>query len=261
MGDQTLTVCAESVPEARELIRARVPEGFQIVSEDVLSKSGRKTVTSMGKTVEVAVEQARAKVPAHCTVLGIEVVSNLGDAVVSAEAFSEDEARAIIKKELRPGAQLRSVQVVVASSRGLLGIGRTKGQYDGHVFQRAVVKLTYAIPARIAVQIWKPGRTPVISKLPEHRRNVALALVKWYREEAVKWWKSSGRESAICDDGNEEIKYGEGYLRPGYLCCEHCTDHYFSFVDWEKALPDMRRWFGPQVPQPIQDLVREIAGG
>jgi hypothetical protein len=90
-------------------------------------------------------------------------------------------------------------------------------------------------------------------------REVALSLKSWYRERAKVWWQNSLLENAICDDRNEPLNYGEGYLRPGgYLSCERCTDRFFSYVKLPEALNDIDTWFGPGVPPHIKELARKL---
>jgi HEAT repeat protein len=89
-----------------------------------------------------------------------------------------------------------------------------------------------------------------LSDLQGVEKDIAMALKRWYRESARTWWQSSGKQSGICDDGNEDLQHGEGYLRPGeYLCCERCTDSLLIQTDWERAIQDLNAYFGPGLPQ------------
>lgn len=59
-------------------------------------------------------------------------------------------------------------------------------------------------------------------------RERALSRKAEYREAALAWWGNNDRSEAICDDCNTTIPRPEGYLRPGYLACERCTDRMVS---------------------------------
>lgn len=100
------------------------------------------------------------------------------------------------------------------------------------------------------------------TELSPPAREVAEALKAWYRETAIAWWQETGRDTATCDDGMDEIKTGEGYLRPGgYLCCEEHTDAFLCLSSWEEneKLADIQGWFGPGVPEPIEQLAKGLS--
>ena len=86
----------------------------------------------------------------------------------------------------------------------------------------------------------------------------ASALKLWYRDRAAMYWKERGDKAATCDDGNDVIKLGEGYLRPGgYLCCEEHIDRFLCAVDWGRALPNLDSFFGPGIPDQISKMANK----
>jgi len=94
----------------------------------------------------------------------------------------------------------------------------------------------------------------------DNAMEVALALKSWYRDNAIAWWKNSGKDHGICDDGNEYLEKGEGYLRPAgnYLCCEGCTNAILNLTDWGQVLASLgnfERWFGSGLPEHIKGIV------
>jgi hypothetical protein len=103
------------------------------------------------------------------------------------------------------------------------------------------------------------SKSRIENELNEPARTVAIALKSWYRTEAKKWWRISGRTEGICDDGNEKLAYGEGYLRLGeHLACERCTDALLCCLPWDEALIDIERFFGPGVPPEIRGLAKQV---
>jgi HEAT repeat protein len=104
-------------------------------------------------------------------------------------------------------------------------------------------------------------KSRIEKELNEPAKAVAIALKSWYRNEAKKWWQTSARKEAVCDDGNERLTYGEGYFRPagGYLSCEHCIETLLCSQPWDEALMNIEHWFGPGVPRDIQELARKVA--
>ena len=59
-------------------------------------------------------------------------------------------------------------------------------------------------------------------------------------------WKREWEEKVerICDDGNEVLRFHEGYWRSGgYLACERCTDYFLNeIVRWDEAIQDVEAY-------------------
>lgn len=88
-------------------------------------------------------------------------------------------------------------------------------------------------------------------------KEMAIALKEWYRKRALNWWRANNKQEAYCDDCNSTLSRNEGYYRPGYLCCEECTDALLvKIVNWEKAVQDPERYFGPNVPENIKRMAQ-----
>lgn len=100
-----------------------------------------------------------------------------------------------------------------------------------------------------------------LSDLQGITREIAISLKSWYRDKAISWWEDNkASESAVCDDGNEPLRPGEGFLRPGnYLCCESHTDSLLCNTDWVQALKNLEGYFGPGLPDHIKSLARRSA--
>ena len=84
-------------------------------------------------------------------------------------------------------------------------------------------------------------------------QQVKRALKEWDKEN------SSGQTGGgVCDDCNRALARGNTYLRPGgYLCCESCTDAFLNLPhDWEAALENLNRYFGPGIPGAILSIAR-----
>jgi hypothetical protein len=110
------------------------------------------------------------------------------------------------------------------------------------------------------------GELPTVqhpSDLEGTSKEVALSLKSWYRDRAISWWRNNKeRQSGVCDDGNEPLRPGEGFLRPGnYLCCELHTDSFLCDSDWDRALRNLEGYFGPGLPDHIKLLARRPAEG
>lgn len=182
--EQTIEVEADSLEEAKRLVRAQIPESLQLLSEKVISDGKPKTVNATADTVDAALEQARGKVLDDATVLETKVVAEPGKDVVRAQAFSEEEAKAAIKKTLETGARVQAVRLVAPGKKGFLGIGKTPNQYEVDVVRQAVVRIKYSTRPKIAAQI---GKSP----------KAGLAA------EANRWGPAPSGSCDICNDSLE----------------------------------------------------------
>jgi len=63
MPSDTLEIEAESLEEAREAVKSRIPAGLSLLSEEIISDGSPKTATAAAATCEAAAEQARGPNP------------------------------------------------------------------------------------------------------------------------------------------------------------------------------------------------------
>jgi len=110
-----------------------------------------------------------------------------------------------------------------------------------------------------AMPTQKPEQTDHLAAIDAKCRPLAVAIKDWWRDEAKAWWSSSGRSEAYCDDEGEPVAKGEGYKTGRRLLCERCTDERLSkHVNWEEALRDLNKWFGPGVPPALQSQADDL---
>ena len=98
-----------------------------------------------------------------------------------------------------------------------------------------------------------------LAAIDEKYRPLATGIKEWWREEARKWWASSDRNEAYCDDEGEAVSKGEGYKTGRRLLCERCTDERLTkHANWEQAVRDLNKWFGPGVPPALQSQAESL---
>lgn len=64
------------------------------------------------------------------------------------------------------------------------------------------------------------------------------ALRVYWRSRALMWWKTQGRDAAICDLCSLPLAQEEGYLSGSRLFCESCCDR---LLEPDEALANLRR--------------------
>lgn len=156
--NETIEVEADSLEEAREQVRSQIPEGFSLLSEEIISDGLPTTVEVVADTLDEALEKAQAALPDGAHILGQRELAVPERIAITVEAFTETGARMEADHRLGAGkAVVKSVRMTAAGSRGFLGFGKTPNRYEVEVVRRAVLEITYRTKARISAQA---GRTP-----------------------------------------------------------------------------------------------------
>jgi hypothetical protein len=121
MTDAQFTLKTESLEEARSAARRRIPSGYKIVSEKILSSGKNQAPTGTGDTVESAYKEAEAKAPANARLLGKrEIVAP--HRTTEVEARDKREAELLTKQSLEENERIGEIMVRVAGKKGFLGI-------------------------------------------------------------------------------------------------------------------------------------------
>ncbi len=158
MIEKTMEIEAESLEEARKQVQSRMPQGFRLLSENVLSDGKPKTVKTSADTEEAAFAKAQSEIPTNADVLEKKELYSLGQQVIAVEASDEQSAMRQIKKD-RNATILGPLKLVTLGKKGFLGIGRKPNQYEAEVVQQAVVEVTYRTKAKVSVKIGKEEAT------------------------------------------------------------------------------------------------------
>jgi hypothetical protein len=248
--EQIIEVEADSLEEARRQVESQIPEGLHLLSEQVISDGNPKTIKATADTIDEAFTKAEKELPANATILEKKGLTAPERNIITVEGVDEHgaESNAHFAAKMKfNSAIVKSVRLVSTGKKSFLGIGVKPNQYEAELLLQATVEVTYKSKAKIYAKI---GEKSVSTE------EIALALKGWYRNQARQWWQNNSRQSATCDDGNEMLRRGEGYLRPGgYLCCEQCTNNFlFKGVDWDKAILNLESYFGPGLPEHIKKL-------
>jgi hypothetical protein len=160
---QQIEIEAESLEEAREQLQSQVPEGFELLSERVVSDGKPKTVKGVAETTEAAFTKAASQIPDDAKVLERKEIAPAERHVITVEAPDEQTARSRASSRARGQfkgrATVQSVTLAVAGRRGFLGLGAKPNQYDAEIFTQAVVEIVYKSKAKISAQIDKDDPT------------------------------------------------------------------------------------------------------
>jgi hypothetical protein len=162
MNTQSIQVEADSLELARQELKARLPSGWFVQSEQVLSDGRPQTSRGMAETDEEALAKAKAGVPSDSTILETKTVQNAGTRTIAVEAETESAAQAKLKTQLGSSDILKSFQAGLPGKKGFLGIGKTLDQFQAVVLRQAIVEITHKKKALLKVTItdqiasWEP---------------------------------------------------------------------------------------------------------
>lgn len=148
---QIIEVEADSLFEARKQVKSKMPEGFEIFSENILSDGNIKDIVAIGDTVETAYNEALSRLPPEVEIVEKkELVAPYRKNIVI-EAFDEQSAREQIKKENSKTARIENFNLLKQGKRGFFGRGKKPDHYEFQIFQPASVVIRYKKKARIRV--------------------------------------------------------------------------------------------------------------
>lgn len=153
MSERVVEVQADSLQEAREKVRAQVPEGLHLVSQKVVSTGKPKTVKCASDTMQDAFTRAFGKVPAGADILEKRELRVPERSLVVVEAYDEQTARAEAQRQIGKTARVEGIALTEHGSKGLFGIGRKPNRYDVQVFQQAIAAITYREQVKIRATI------------------------------------------------------------------------------------------------------------
>ena len=150
---QIIEVEADTLEEARKQIKSRMPEGLNLISEEIISDGKPKTVKAIADTSEAAFAKAQAEIPAGASILAREEEIAPGQKVLTVEAFDEEMARAEAASQSGKTEIVKTIKLTTTGKPGFLGMGKKPNQYEAGIFQPSVVIITYKTMAKIAAKI------------------------------------------------------------------------------------------------------------
>jgi hypothetical protein len=173
---QSIEVEADSLLEARRQVQSKVPDGFEILSETILSDGKIKRIQHKADTVETAYTEALSTLPPDVEVVEKKELVTPYRKTVVVEAFDEPSASAQVEKDISKTALVAHVTLVAQGKKGFLGVGKKPNRYEFQVYERAVVEIRYRQKARIRVTVHESPELWV-HKFEEHDYQALTRLV------------------------------------------------------------------------------------
>jgi hypothetical protein len=156
MDEHIIEVEAESLEEVTKKIKAQTPEGFQLISQKIVSDGRSRTVKAMAETTEAAFAKAQNEIPSCASVIQKRVNIAHERFAMRIKAFDEQNARAQAVGKIGTTSIINTLKLVTLGKKGLFGVGKTPNEYEAEILQQAVVEIDFKIKAKISASIGKP---------------------------------------------------------------------------------------------------------
>ena len=142
---KTIEAEANLMEEAREILKKRIPEGFLIKSERIVSKPEQTSVIGREGTEEEARIKAQSQVPGDALITSTKTLCQPVHKKLTIAAFDDKGAREKADKEVNPdvGMIIKNLELASLGKKGFLGIGRKPNFYECDIFQPAAVEVVY----------------------------------------------------------------------------------------------------------------------
>jgi len=164
--EKTIEVGANSLDEARDELKSQLPEGFQIISEQVISDGTLQTIKGLGSTAEAAFIELQSKVPKGAEIVEKREIwkKELGASAqktikLTVAALDEQSARSNAEQSAKERSSneitVRSITLVIGGKKGFLGIGRRPNHYEVELLEHlpAAVEITYRPRVKVAARM------------------------------------------------------------------------------------------------------------
>jgi len=211
MNKRTIEIESNSLKEAREQIKSKIPKGFDVIREEILSDGKTKNIESTGETVEAAFEKAKSKLPSNSEIIEKKRKRTPQKKVVTVEAFDEWIARSRVN--IDSDVRIESILMKGKGRKGVFGIGKKPNKYEIHLFEQAVVEIKYKKMAKILIEFGEPPECAICGKKRPYKE------MSGFGEEEKKIWFCSD----TCWEKRGRIvgsKDGKGcpYYRKDMMC-------------------------------------------
>jgi hypothetical protein len=153
MKQETLEMTADSLDEARSRVTSKMPQGFCVLSETVISDGQPVTIRESAETINGARTAVRSRVPKGSRIDHEKETRQSEVKTIRISADTQEAARNQAQSQLNKTTVIKTITLAIAGKRGFLGIGKTQNQYNVEVLKYAEVEIRFKTDAKIAVTI------------------------------------------------------------------------------------------------------------
>jgi hypothetical protein len=203
MEHQTIEITGHSLDEARSRVKARIPEGFCVLSEIVVFDGQPVTIRESAETTDGARDAARSRIPDGSRVDHEQITRQMEVRTIRVSADDEKAAHKQAQSQLDKWGRsdvIKKVTLAIAGKRGFLGVGKKQNQYDIHAIRYAEVEIRFKPDAKISVTICQEE---------DRNKEVYAAFERIWKEERDKL-----RDSTL---ENVRVRPGQNWATVGAM--------------------------------------------
>ncbi len=164
--EKVIDVEAETLEEARDIIKSQVPEDLAILSEQVEDDGKAHTVQASADTEEAAFALAQKKIADGKDIVDKKVINSPELRKINVEAFDEGVAKGQVEaQKIAASFTIKSVKLTREGSKGILGLGKKPNEYEFEVLIPAAVEITYRGKARVIAKVGKKKTDAGVSQV------------------------------------------------------------------------------------------------
>ena len=157
-SEKEISVEAETLEEARNIIATQIPSGLSLLEERIVSDGTVRAVKASAATIEEAFLNAKSKLPAAAKIVKESEIVIPSKRSIVVEAFDEATAKSHAKNRINKDETIRSTELSFKGRKGFLGMGKSPNHYEITVTKEAVVEVSYKTAAKITATIGKRSR-------------------------------------------------------------------------------------------------------
>ena len=155
---KTLVFESPTIEGAKKQAIDAVPSNANVIDLEVIREGALQTKEGEGITKEAAVENTKRLIPKEAEVDQEIVVREGKRGKQSVQAYSEQDARESVQKQLLEGNEIKKIICTEPVSKGFLGFGRRPGTYEISWELHWRVACKYREAAVVRVRFQPPGK-------------------------------------------------------------------------------------------------------
>jgi len=145
----------DSLSEARENLVPQLPDGYEIIEEEVIDKPEKTKKKYSAENIDAASILGQNKIGEGMSIFEEKVLQEPQETSLTIEAFTEEEAIRKAKRRARGFCKIHEVVIKSTGKKRFFGLSSTPSLYRVKLFKQAVIEVTYQSPARICVYVVK----------------------------------------------------------------------------------------------------------
>jgi hypothetical protein len=146
---------AESLNEARQITKSKLPLGYFVLSEEVISDGVAKMKVITADSINESYLKGEELIQNGAKILEKREIKKAERRYVEVKDFNEEDATEKIKQKLSKYEIFESIKIKDKGRKGFFGVGRKPKTFLANIQQMAAVEIKYKESAKIKIRMKK----------------------------------------------------------------------------------------------------------